>query len=271
VGKYGNSNLIAPSGISADRALEIALAAMSKEPVEDVYEELVDEKVVDALDQLDDRIVALHARGLTDKQMADELPLSRTAITARRQRMELPAHHLREKPVHVKRTRKWWALMRTTVADMAQDGFTDRVIADELGLKVDFIRTVRKRDGIPLNPAQSTPRHQFRGEASFRANERLWDLWKQGMDDDRIADELGLKKEAVRIRRNRLGLVSHRAAHRPRSAENQQLAERVVDCNRRGLTDRQTAEELNIPIRKATDLRYQQHLPVNRARPIREL
>lgn len=265
MGKYGDSNLIQPSGITADRAMEIALAALGAPPVEDVYEDMAEETpfIPEALDQLDERIIVLHKRGLNDTQIMAELPLTKLQIRTRRYRMGLVKNDT-PLPV-VKRTRKWWALMRATVTDMVLDGYTDRAIADELGLKVDWIRTVRKRDGLPLNPAQSSPRHQFRGAASFRANELLWELWKEGKDDDEIAAALGLKREAARIRRNRLGLASHRPAHRPMSPENELLLAQVRKAHAEGLTDRQTAEKLGCPIRKATDLRYRAGLPVNRA------
>ena len=134
----------------------------------------------------EDDLIRLHSNGLTDRQMAEALNVSQSAINYRREKLGLPSNAQTDSDVDER------------ITAMNADGLTDKQIAETLGLTQSTVNYRRIRMGL----ASNYKRKHF-------SDESFLDLYHLGFTDKEIAAEIGVTPAAINYRRDRLGLRSN--------------------------------------------------------------
>jgi len=134
----------------------------------------------------DDNLLQLYEKGMTDRQIADELGVSQSAVNYRRGKLGLPSNFERKEPSN------------DLIKDLNQRGYTDRQIAERLGISQASVNYRRQRLGLPSN---------FKAEKL--SDDNLLLLYDEGLSDREIAEELGVTPAAINYRREKLGLASN--------------------------------------------------------------
>ncbi len=89
----------------------------------------------------DEEIIELHSRGLTDREIAEELEVSQSSVNYRRKRLGLENnYHKKEKKFD-----------RETFLELYHQGYTDKEIAREMGLTPPAIHYRRTSLGLKSN------------------------------------------------------------------------------------------------------------------------
>ncbi len=131
-------------------------------------------------------LVTLYSKGLTDREIAEELHVSQSAVNYRREKLGLPSN--------VPAT----TAVDDTILTMNARGLTDKEIADKLGLTQSTVNYRRIRLGL----ASNYKRKHF-------SDESFLDFYHQGLTDREIAAHIGVTPAAINYRRDRLGLRSN--------------------------------------------------------------
>jgi len=135
----------------------------------------------------DQQLIALHKKGMIDREVADELGIHKTTVRKRRMKLGLKANgHNR-------------LFTDEQLIELYEQGFIDREIGEKIRA---ILRTVRKRRRLLGLKGHS--RRLF-------SDQQLIDLHEKGMSDREIAEELGSISETVGVHRRRLGLKPVRA------------------------------------------------------------
>jgi DNA-binding CsgD family transcriptional regulator len=265
---------IKPKGITAVRAMQIALAALGGDP----------DTVVDNQDQLDQEALAARREeeleqrvrecvgylGLTVPQTAERLGVSRHTVDRVRKNLGLIMYrsrgHSSTKGVpHAEHDR-----IRETIREMHESGATDPEIGKTLGLSASAVKGRRERMGLRhrnrINP-QAKYEREF-GQASLQLNDRIRELHAEGLDDKAIADKLGKTREGIRRRRILMELPSHLASGQG-GRRNEPLIADLTRLLGEGLTDRQIGEQLGYSREEIGRYRFKYGLPCNPATPTR--
>jgi len=124
----------------------------------------------------------LHAKGLTDKQIAKVIEISRHRVAYCRFKMGLDAIQSEQKKNREK--------LKAEVKKLHVRKLTDEEIAAKLGKKVAHIRRIRYSLGLERN---LTPEEKERD----RNKRRVWDLYQSGLSYTEIAEELGIRYNQV--------------------------------------------------------------------------
>ena len=101
------------------------------------------------------RLRELHAAGLTDQEIADQLGSTRTAVYQARTRAGLPINRVQLTP-RKPRERSQRHDHTPAVAQLVTEGLTDSEIADRLTLSPSHVGTLRRRAGLPVNRSART-------------------------------------------------------------------------------------------------------------------
>lgn len=134
----------------------------------------------------DDDLVRMHKTGMTDREIADELNVSPSAVNYRRGKLGLPSNAPKGKDVD------------SRIMAMNAQGLTDKQIAESMGLTQSTVNYRRIRMGL----ASNYKRKHF-------SDESFLDLYHLGHTDKEIAAHIGVTPAAVNYRRDRLGLRSN--------------------------------------------------------------
>ncbi len=134
----------------------------------------------------EDNLVELYRKGMTDREIAEVLHVSPSAVNYRREKLGLPSN--------VPAT----TAVDDTIMTMNADGLTDKEIAVELGLTQSTVNYRRMRMGL----ASNYKRKHF-------SDESFLDLYHLGLTDKEVATRIGVTPSAINYRRDRLGLRSN--------------------------------------------------------------
>ena len=134
----------------------------------------------------DKTILELYRKGFTDREIAERLGMSPSAVNYRRGKLGLPSHVPQDGTTD--------ELIRALNAD----GMTDRDIAARLGISQSSVNYRRARQGLASNFIRSVV-----------SDDDFLDLYHQGFTDKEAAAALGVTPAAINYRRDRLGLASN--------------------------------------------------------------
>jgi DNA-binding NarL/FixJ family response regulator len=134
----------------------------------------------------EDDLLRLYHKGHTDREIAEELCVSQSAVNYRREKLGLPSN------IHANTDTD------DTIASMNAHGLTDKEIAEKLGITQSTVNYRRIRMGLASNY-----------ERKHFSDESFLELYHTGMTDKEIALHIGVTPAAVNYRRDRLGLRSN--------------------------------------------------------------
>jgi len=163
------------------------------------------------------QILELYYRGLNDKEMAEELGVSRYIISISRRSLKLPTQ----------RTKRI-AELNARITELHSRGLNDHEISRELGINSSTTNQHRRILKLPVNY-----------DAKKFDEEKFLPLYKQGLNDRKIAKELGMSSKCIHNNRKRLGLKAN--WKRKKFDE-----ERFLPLYRQGLSDCKIAKELGL-------------------------
>lgn len=169
---------------------------------------------------LDELIRPLHAAGMNDGDIAEQLNESRRNICTRRRAMGLPvnvkSYSWRVKPItgHDERIRELHAL-----------GRLDREIAKEIGCGHRAVSLRRNELGL-------TPQKSNQSDSLTPHDELIRQRLSEGWSDSEIAAELGVNRRAVGFRRLVLGIAASGNNERRRSKVREKTQQQ---CQRAGV------------------------------------
>ncbi|HOP08741.1 MAG TPA: hypothetical protein PK718_01830 [Candidatus Methanofastidiosa archaeon] len=134
----------------------------------------------------DESLLELYKNGMTDKEIADELGVSQSAVNYRREKLGLPSNYKKD------------MIPNDLVKDLNERGYTDKEIAERLGVSQSSVNYKRQRLGLTSN-----------FKTGKLSDDLILTLYDEGHTDREIADELSVTAAAINYRREKLGLLSN--------------------------------------------------------------
>ncbi len=166
----------------------------------------------------DQQLIALHKEGLNDREKAERLGVSHFRVKYRRRKLGIESIRSRRSYINHQRFLKLY-----------ERGLNDPEIADALGVTIAMAYNYRKRHDLASNWKLSFTDQQF------------LELYEEGLNDPRIAEKLDVTKDAVKQRRQKLGLKAHGYVRLFTDEE-------LIALHIQGLNDREKAERLGASI-----------------------
>ncbi|ALJ20393.1 response regulator transcription factor [Microbacterium sp. No. 7] len=157
--------------------------------------------------------------------------------------------------------------IRDALTRLHADGRTDAEIADELDVARHTIAHARRKVGLPANRLTRETHPNLSPSPRVALHARVAELHAAGLNDLQIAEQVDKSRRAVAQIRRRLNLPAHpvpRSERAPRRERPDRLPD-VVRLHGEGKTDRQIADELDITIGWAAELRRKAALPARRS------
>lgn len=96
-----------------------------------------------------ERIAELHAKGLTDNEIANELDITRMAVSQVRNRLGLAVHP--DSRAGQKFGPRASVQHRTDLKRLHSEGMTDREISTALGVSISYVGDLRRQEGLTAN------------------------------------------------------------------------------------------------------------------------
>lgn len=106
----------------------------------------------------------------------------------------MPIINVKNKGTKGTKTAKKESVDEVAFEELYNRGFTDREIADVMGVKQDTVKKFRQRRGLSPNTSK------------LIENSRFEELYSRGLTDREIADAMGVKRSTVKKFRQRRGL-----------------------------------------------------------------
>jgi len=141
----------------------------------------------------------LYEKGYSDREIADEVGVARSAICVWRQRNNLEGN-AKQGGVEGDRLSEENIQLRLS---MIEQGLSDGEIAEQLGITKSAFTIWRNKRGIPPN----RPRGGQRLPKNMQ--KRRIELYKRGFSDREIAEKIGISKSGVQRWRKREGIKSN--------------------------------------------------------------
>ncbi len=169
---------------------------------------------------IDQQVKELHAKGLNDKEKAEELGVSVLAVFSARRRLERKGElvipepepeHKEEDPIQ-----KVESDFDEQVTALHAQGLRDKEIAKRLGIHKNRVGKIRKE--LRLEP--HSPKRRF-------TDQELIDLHALGLNDREIGERLGATRDGIRYHRKKLGLEVNKP--KPASTEEAPIQEPAPD------------------------------------------
>lgn len=136
------------------------------------------------------RALQLYRQGKNDVEIGRELGMCETTVGAWRRRMGLAVNR------HV------YAPRGDQMALLYRQGMTDAQIAEEMAVKAKSVARWRSKTGLAPNPGAAQ-------KARMERDSRMMKLYRQGLADAQIAEEMGTDAHAVACWRGRRQLLSN--------------------------------------------------------------
>lgn len=185
------------------------------------------------------RRLRLYEEGLNDREIADEVGVCQATVCYWRNSRKLPPNHTANKK------RPFEERIR-----LYEKGLNDCEIADRVGVHQSTICQWRNGKGLP-------PNHTANKKGTGGNFEERMKLYKEGLNDYEIAEELGVCQATVCSWRKRRNLPPNGGV----GGGNKVTFERRLELYDKGLTDSEIAEKVGVVRETITSWRNSRGLP----------
>lgn len=188
------------------------------------------------------RVAELVAQGATDAEIAKDLGISKSSVRGLVYDAGASGVRVTGPSRGVARTAESYAKRNAAIIDMANSGSTLQEIQDAVNLSDETIKAIiRKAGGTPPRKPAS---RRIRGLSDSQQQDIVQQL-KDGVDVSNIARSVGVAPGRI-VRFAKLEGIMPKRTKKGRTEITPEMAERIAQLRKEGLTIEQIAQELNI-------------------------